>query len=118
MEKPMFSNLFSKIHIIDLKPEQVFDGLRADQMVLIDVREPSEYGLEHIEGAVNIPLARLTTASLPDAKGRTIVLQCQAGGRSSQGVKACSDHGLGISHHLQGGIGAWKAQGLPTIRKG
>lgn len=112
----MFGLFKAKDPIVDLTPQEVSQRLKANEILLIDVREPSEFAAEHIMGAVNVPLSRLRPDALPEAKGRTLVLQCLAGGRSTQGVAACRGLGLGVDHHMQGGINAWKAAGLPTTR--
>ncbi|WAC47606.1 rhodanese-like domain-containing protein [Asticcacaulis sp. SL142] len=112
----MFGLFKSQNPIVNLTPLDVSEGLKKGEITLIDVREPSEFAAEHIKGAINIPLSRLKTETLPEAKGRTLVMQCLAGGRSAQGVISCRDLGLGVDHHMQGGLNDWKAAGLPTTR--
>lgn len=100
----------------NLDPDQVRAALNASQIILVDVREPSEYGAERIEGAMNIPLSQFDPAALLVTGGQTVVLHCQGGVRSARALEACQRAGVDIRHHLQGGINAWKAAGLPTVR--
>jgi rhodanese-related sulfurtransferase len=86
------------------------------EIVLVDVRELNEHNAERIKGAVSVPLSRLETAKLPDADGKRIVMHCAGGVRSARAVTVCRKRGLTVDHHLAGGIAAWKAHGLPTIR--
>ncbi|ADU12337.1 rhodanese-like domain-containing protein [Asticcacaulis excentricus] len=106
--------------ITNLTPAEVHRGLQTKTLLLIDVREPSEFSAEHIKGAINLPLSSLSSEALATvtagAGERTVVMQCLAGGRSAQGVKACRSFGAQVDHHLQGGLNAWKAAGLPTVR--
>lgn len=90
--------------------------LAAGNVLLIDVREPQEYALEHIAGAINQPLSSFDPAGVPDAQGRTIVLQCAGGKRSGMALDRCMTARATIDTHLGGGLAAWKAAGLPTVR--
>lgn len=99
----------------DLSPQQVKAALDADEILLIDVREPAEFAAERIAGALNVPLSGFDPDALPDAGTRTIVLQCAGGKRSAMAVEQCRKAGQVIETHLAGGLAAWKAAGLSTI---
>lgn len=99
----------------DLTPAQVKAALDAQQILLIDVREPAEFAEERIAGATNIPLSTFDPAALPEAGGKTIVLQCAGGKRSAMAVGKCQQANQVIETHLAGGLMAWKAAGLPTV---
>lgn len=86
--------------------------LACGDTVLIDVREPAEYAREHIIEARLIPLCTLDAARLPTDK--RIVLCCASGNRSQTAAKLLALPGLA---HLEGGLFAWKAHGLPTVKK-
>jgi rhodanese-related sulfurtransferase len=102
--------------VINMTPAEVKAGLDKGDVILIDVREPDEYRSERIAGAINHPLSRLDPNALPLTSGKTVVLHCAAGGRSARAVTACKANGVDVTRHLAGGIGAWKAAGLPTVR--
>ena len=108
--------MFSQFTVKNLSPDQVKKGLDAGEIVLVDVREPNEHNAERIKGSVNVPLSRLEAAKLPEAVGKTVVMQCAGGVRSAKAVTVCRKRGLKVDHHLAGGISAWKANGLPTTR--
>ena len=101
----------------DLTPQQVKAALDAQQILLIDVREPAEFAADHIQGAINLPLSSFDPAKLPPAGDKTVVLQCGSGKRSATAVDHCRKASLAIDTHLAGGIMAWKAAGLPTATK-
>lgn len=108
--------MFSLFTVKNLTPVEVREGMEKDEIVLVDVRELNEHNAERIKGAVSVPLSRLETAKLPDAEGKRIVMHCAGGVRSARAVTVCRKRGLTVDHHLAGGIAAWKAHGLPTIR--
>lgn len=99
----------------NLAPQDVARQLKEDCAVLIDVREPAEYGAERIHGALLFPLSTFDPHALPEAGKRTMIFQCGSGMRSAKAVALCQAAGLGHDSHMQGGLMAWKAAGLPVI---
>jgi rhodanese-related sulfurtransferase len=99
----------------DLTPHQVKTALDANEILLVDVREPEEFAAEHIKGALNVPLSTFDPETLPDSGGKTLVLQCAGGRRSGLAVGQCLAAGQAVDTHLAGGLAAWKALGLPTV---
>ena len=108
-------------------PESAEAGITADQLrvmldggddvVLVDVREPGEWEINRIAGALLIPKSSLESgaglALLPD--DRTPVLYCKTGVRSAQALAAVRDAGFGTAVHLQGGIVAWAERFEPDM---
>ncbi len=107
--------MFGAPKTTDLTPSQVKAALDAQEILLIDVREPAEFAEERIAGAMNVPLSTFDPTALPDAGGKTIVLQCAGGKRSAMAVGKCQQANQVIKTHLAGGLMAWKAAGLPTV---
>jgi rhodanese-related sulfurtransferase len=107
--------MFGAPKTTDLTPAQVKAAFDAQEILLIDVREPAEFAEERIAGAKNIPLSSFDPTALPDAGGKTIVLQCAGGKRSAMAVGKCRQANQAIETHLAGGLMAWKAAGLPTV---
>tara|TARA_R110002072_G_scaffold30457_4_gene95132 strand:+ start:854 stop:1213 length:360 start_codon:yes stop_codon:yes gene_type:complete len=99
----------------DLDPKTVAEQLKAGEIILIDVREPREYGHERIHGALLHPLSTLEPSSMPVDGKRRVVLHCAAGRRSAMAAMRCQDAGFNVDAHMAGGLGAWKAAGLPII---
>ena len=112
----MFGSLFGQPRVKNLSPFEVKAAMDEGTAVLIDVREVHEFKSERIAGAINLPLSKLASTPLPEAGDKTIILQCASGMRSAQAMNICKNKGGCVEHHLKGGIMAWKAQGLPTIR--
>jgi adenylyltransferase/sulfurtransferase len=79
------------------------------QIALIDVREPVEWDINHIEGARLIPKSALDAGSgLADVPvDRVPVLYCKTGLRSAEALAVLRGAGFAGALHLQGGIAAW-----------
>lgn len=101
----------------NLSAKEVAQMLKDDTIVLIDVREPPEFAVERIPGAMLFPLSTFDPNSIPEEDTRKIVFHCAMGGRSAKAVALCQRAGRkDIDSHLQGGIGAWKAADLSTVK--
>ena len=91
---------------------------REDALVL-DVRDPGEYGTGHIIGAKNVPLSRIDTAGSEIAakrKDKPVIVYCDTGNRSGKAASALKSQGFGRVVTLSGGLGAWQQAGLPLER--
>src|SRR5688572_7981983 len=87
---------------------------RQDALV-VDVREPGEYGAGHIIGARNVPLARIGAAAGElKRKDRPVIVYCQGGERAPKAAALLRKQGYGSVVNLSGGIGAWQQAGLPV----
>ena len=65
--------------------------------IIIDVREPLEYKLGHVKGAINIPPAKLVAGAkeLADiAKDTPLLLYCMSGSRSNVSINILSQMGF------------------------
>lgn len=93
---------------IDQVPNPLPEGL-----VVLDVREPSEWDNGHIEGALHIPLSLIPVRAneLPDAQ---ILVVCKVGGRSGQATMWLAANGYEVVN-LDGGMLDWAAAGRPMV---
>ena len=98
-----------------MSPEQIAEALARREIVLVDVREPMEFAAERIHGALLYPLSTFDAGLLPKDANQPIVLHCGSGKRSATAFAACAQAGVPVRAHMQGGIGSWKAAGLPTV---
>ena len=85
-----------------------------NEILLVDVRETSEFELEHIAGALLLPMSSFDAEIFPEIPGKKIVLHCAIGKRSEAAGKMLLSEGHQGAIHLTGGIDAWKAAGFPT----
>ncbi len=88
---------------------------REDALVL-DVREPGEYGAGHILGARNLPLARVEggAGEVAKRKDRPLIVYDDGADRSGKAAAALKRQGFTRVATLSGGLGAWRQAGLPV----
>ncbi|MGB6051407.1 MAG: adenylyltransferase/sulfurtransferase MoeZ [Rhodococcus sp. (in: high G+C Gram-positive bacteria)] len=101
-----------------ITPAELADLMKGSgELALIDVREPVEWDIVHIEGARLVPKGRILSgealSSLPQS-GR-IVLYCKTGIRSAEALAAVKRAGFADAVHLRGGIAAWASQVDPSL---
>jgi len=84
--------------------------------VLVDVREPNEYEINHIPGSVLIPKGEFLNGSalteLPNDK--QVVLHCKSGVRSAEALAVVKGAGFSDAVHVGGGVVAWVNQIDPS----
>jgi sulfur-carrier protein adenylyltransferase/sulfurtransferase len=104
-----------------ISPRQLHDLLDADSSIaLIDVREPAEWAINHIEGARLIPMSTLEERDGPAALadlpvGATPVLYCKTGVRSAEALVILKRAGFADAVHLRGGIVGWAREYDPDM---
>ena len=86
-------------------------------LVLLDVREPDEFAVSHLQGAVRVTSPDRAAALLSDVpEGATVVAYCSVGYRSARLAAALRDRGLGVVHNLGGSIFRWANEDRPLFR--
>ena len=83
---------------------------------VIDVRSAEQYEEGHLPGAINIPLATLggSIGRLPKEKDAAILMVCNRGNISANGMLYLKSLGYTNVKSLSGGTNAWKQEGHPT----
>ncbi len=85
-----------------------------NEILLVDVRETSEFDVEHIPGALLLPLSAFDPEIFPTLPGKKVVLHCAIGKRSEAAGKMLLKEGHREVIHLTGGLVAWKTAGYAT----
>ena len=91
--------------------------INREDALVVDVREPGEYGAGHILGAKNVPVSRLDDVELVKRKDRPVIIYCDVGERSSKAMAALKKQGFSRVANLSGGLRAWQQAGLPIEKK-
>jgi phage shock protein E len=87
---------------------------------LVDVRSPGFYATEHIEGAINIPVAEIASRAAADIGPTTtpVVLYCRTGAGSARAAVTLASLGYqrvyDLGPYLNWGEGAPAPTPLPT----
>ena len=97
-----------------LKPADVAARLKAHTAVLIDIREPDEFAREHVAEAIHAPLSVFDQVPLKLPDGRDVIYTCRTGNRTGVNCARLSARVPGEAFVLEGGLDAWKAEGLAT----
>jgi sulfur-carrier protein adenylyltransferase/sulfurtransferase len=85
------------------------------KLVLLDVREPFEYSLCHLESSTLIPVDQLSLRLKELDLNDEIVAYCHVGIRSASAVSMLRENGFTNVRNLQGGIDAWAVQVDPKM---
>jgi hydroxyacylglutathione hydrolase len=102
--------------------ERVTAGSLAEQLaspappLLLDVRTAREWNDSRIDGAINLPLSQLTDRIGEVPLDRSLVVYCAGGYRSAVAVSLLARQRLGRVANLVGGLGAWEAAELATVK--
>ncbi|HHM21406.1 MAG TPA: molybdopterin-synthase adenylyltransferase MoeB [Bacteroidetes bacterium] len=83
---------------------------RGEDFQLIDVREPHEYAIAHLNGEL-IPLAAIPDAAHKIARDKKVIIHCRSGVRSATAIRQLEDlFGFENLYNLKGGILAWSEE--------
>jgi len=118
----------ARSRIVEIDPETLSEELgRGGNLLLVDVREPDEYRLGCLPGAVSIPRGIIEPAAdlqypkrhpeLSQARKRRVVLYCATGGRSALACDALREMGFENIASLAGGVAAWREAKLEVVRR-
>jgi rhodanese-related sulfurtransferase len=102
-----------------LTPAGAVQLMNSEDVVLLDVREPSETAGGKIAKAIQIPVDALKTriGELEKYKDRTVLVYCKTGARSGAACKELSRNGFSKVYSLNGGLLAWQDAHLPLSKK-
>ena len=74
---------------------------------VIDVREPDEYQIAHIDGVPLVPLSTLSQRFTELDPNHQYYIHCKTGIRSMRALKFLREHGFKYLKNVRGGISAW-----------
>ena len=89
---------------------------RGDDLFLLDVREPQEYRICHLNGRL-IPLGEIPQRVGELDRSREMVVYCRSGKRSADAVEFLQRAGFQKIWNLKGGILAWSDEVDPSVPK-
>lgn len=103
--------------VTDISSDELRDYLKnrkENEYLLIDVREPKEYAVSHIPGALLIPLKDVEAKILGLDATKEVIFYCRSGRRSRIAAEFVDGMGTSFSRifNLAGGILAWQGKSL------
>jgi rhodanese-related sulfurtransferase len=113
-------------HIRELMPWDV-DDLRQTNpdLLIVDIREPEEYAVGHIQGSLLVPRGVLETAcdwgyaetlpALASARDKPVVLVCRSGNRTALAAMTLQWMGYTDVYSMKTGVRGWNDYELPLF---
>jgi len=112
--KTIVRETFPGVQQVD--PSTLEDWLRTpDSLLLIDVRDPEEFSVSHLPGAVNLQTEAQIRKLIREKRPARTVLYCSVGFRSAK-IAARLSKLQGI-YNLEGSIFEWANQGRPLFNQ-
>ena len=103
--------------VAEITPRELAELLTRGGVDLIDVREPREWDIAHIEGARLVPLGRLDEGLAGLDRGAEIVVMCRSGMRGETAARQMAAAGFRNVRNLSGGILRWADDVDPATPK-
>jgi rhodanese-related sulfurtransferase len=99
-----------------VSPSQATHLINREDALVLDVREPAQYGTGHVLGAKNLPLARLGAlpGDIAKRKEKPVIVYSEDGEGSGKAAAALKKLGFARVLNLTGGLKAWQQAGLPV----
>jgi sulfur-carrier protein adenylyltransferase/sulfurtransferase len=111
-------SMLAEMTVTELK--QLIDSGAGD-FVLIDVRNPNEYEIAKIPGAILIPLPDIEQGKGVEQvkaalNGHRLIAHCKMGGRSAKALAILKEAGI-EGTNVKGGIQAWSREVDPSVQE-
>jgi rhodanese-related sulfurtransferase len=110
----------AKSRIKETSVEEVKQKLdRGEKLLLVDVREESEFAKDHLPGAIHLGkgvIERDVEARIPDLN-TPVVLYCGGGFRSALAADSLQKMGYTSVLSMDGGVRGWREKQFPMTRE-
>lgn len=112
---------FTKVDNVSTDKLDIWLSSPKQKPILLDIREPKEFQVSHLLGAINVPPEMPDKEIVPLLKkGHSIVLYCSVGARSSQMVERLLPAAKKLDvklYNLEGSIFKWANEGRAIYKK-
>ena len=102
----------------NLTPQEVARGLDDGRILLVDVREESEFAKDHLPGAIHLGkgvIERDIEARVPDLNAE-MILYCGGGFRSALAADNLQKMGYTNVISMDGGIRGWREKSYALVK--
>lgn len=101
--------------ITSITPDELADKMAEEKVLVIDVRRPSEFSAEHIDGAKSLPLDYISELMAEFPKEQTMYIHCAGGYRSMIASSILKSRGYDNLIDIAGGFAAISKSGRFTL---
>jgi rhodanese-related sulfurtransferase len=104
---------------IDIPPDKAEEMIKSNidnpHFILLDVRTPEEFNVEHFSGAINVDFKSTDFTDKVDKlnKEETYLVYCRSGVRSVKAMNLMKEKGFKFVYNLEGGLLKWHAENRP-----
>lgn len=105
------------VNLDTLSATTLREKLDRNEVVLVDVREPSEWEEEYIKGAKKIYVGHLVDEAEGLPRDKPIAVSCSVGYRGSLGASLLKRLGFTDIYNVLGGVEAWRNLGYSLTRE-
>jgi len=86
-----------------------------EELILVDVRNVTDYDAAHIKGAISMPLANFSNSTAALNKSDKIMVYSEDGANNTLATTLLLEQGFERVYNVVGGINAWNASGYPQV---
>ena len=101
--------------ITSITPDELADKMAEEKVMVIDVRRPSEFSAEHIDGAKSLPLDYISELMAEFPKDQTMYIHCAGGYRAMIASSILKSRGYDNLIDIAGGFAAISKSGRFTL---
>ena len=109
----MPEDVLANLEITPVEVKQQLD--RGEKLFFVDVREPWECQLCHIEGSKLIPLGQIPASLAEFETADSVILFCHSGRRSLDAAAWLRSQGVSGARSMAGGIDRWSQEIDPRV---
>jgi len=97
-------------------PQRLVEAIHSGQrVVFLDVREPSEFEVDHLPGAINIPERLLAERKDELPRDALLIPYCNMDFRGYVAATKLQSMGFQVALMQERGLYGWQSQGLPIV---
>ena len=98
--------------------QELVQLVNAQDAVVLDVRDKTEFDQGHIVDSINIPFANLDSRAdeLDKYKDKPLIVACKMGQHSGTAGTILKKKGFAQVSRLKGGMAEWRGQSLPVVK--
>lgn len=102
----------------NLTPNEAVILMNRSNVLILDVRDETEFAAGHISNAKHIPVTELENRikEIQRFKDKPVIVNCQGGVRSSKACAVLRKLEFTQLNNLQGGLNAWTQAKLPLVK--